>query len=117
MKKLEWVWFLCIPVLFLMLLCSDILYQWWIGDSVSVPFSLSVTMAVYVLFQTGGGIYMTLINGMSKVRLQLIIYFMFFLYSYSNTEFMLYDIRCEWNIVVSDSCIYATDGVGKDTVN
>ena len=76
-KKLEWVWFLCIPVLFLMLLCSDILYQWWIGDSVSVPFSLSVTMAVYVLFQTGGGIYMTLINGMSKVRLQLIIYLCF----------------------------------------
>jgi hypothetical protein len=34
-------------------------------------------MAFYVLFQTGGGVYMYLINGTSKVRLQLIIYLMF----------------------------------------
>lgn len=73
-KKLELVWLLCIPALILMVLCSDSLYQWWIGDSVSVPFSLSVCMAVYILFQTGGNVYMYLINGTSKVRLQLIVY-------------------------------------------
>ena len=76
-RKLERLWLLCIPVLMLMLLCSRHLYQWWIGDSVSVSFPLSTTMTLYVLFQTGGGIYMTLINGMSKVRLQLITYLLF----------------------------------------
>lgn len=76
-RKLEWLWLLCIPVLILMAVCSEPLYQWWVGDSVSVPFSLSVYMAVYVLFQTGGNVYMYLINGTSKVRLQLIVYLLF----------------------------------------
>lgn len=74
LRKLERLWLLCIPTLFLMLLCSDFLYQWWIGDSVIMPFSLSVCMAIYVLCQMGGNVYMYLINGTSKVRLQLIVY-------------------------------------------
>lgn len=77
LKKLELLWLLCIPTLTLMLICSGHLYYWWIGDSVSIPFSLSVCMAVYVLFQMGGNVYMYLINGTSKVRLQLFIYLSF----------------------------------------
>lgn len=77
LRKLEYMWLLCIPVLVLMVLCSDILYRWWIGDSISIPFSLSVCMAVYVLCQTGGNMYMYLINGTGKVRLQLIVYLLF----------------------------------------
>lgn len=73
-RQLERLWLLCIPVLVMMVWCSDFLYQWWIGDSVSIPFTFSTYMAVYILFQTGGGIYMTLINGIGKVRLQLLIY-------------------------------------------
>lgn len=76
-RKLERLWLLCVPVLVMMVLCSDFLYQWWIGDSISIPFPLSVCMAVYVLFQTGGNMYMYLINGTSKVRLQLLIYLSF----------------------------------------
>lgn len=76
-RKLELLWLLCIPILMLMGLCSETLYQWWVGGSVSIPFSLSAWMAVYVLFQTGGNVYMYLINGTSKVRLQLIVYLLF----------------------------------------
>lgn len=76
-KKLDTLWLLCIPVLILMILCSEIIFQWWIGNSVSVPFSLSVCIAVYVFLQTGGNIYMYLINGTSKVRIQLIVYLLF----------------------------------------
>ena len=76
-KKLELLWLLCIPLLVLMVICSGTLYQWWIGNSVSIPFSLSVSMAVYILFQTGGNMYMYLVNGTSKVRLQLILYLFF----------------------------------------
>lgn len=74
LKKLECMWLFCIPVLCIMILCSSFLYRLWIGDSVSIPFSLSCCIAVYVLFQTGGNVYMYLINGTSKVRLQLIVY-------------------------------------------
>lgn len=80
-KKLELLWLLCIPALVLMVLCSEFLYKWWVGDLVFVPFSLSVTMAIYILFQTGGYVYMYLINGTSKVRLQLLVYVFFALIS------------------------------------
>ncbi len=73
-KKLERLWLLCIPVLILMVLSSGYLYQWWIGDSVSITLSVSVCIAVYILIQTIGNVYMYLINGTSKIRLQLIIY-------------------------------------------
>lgn len=74
MRKLEYMWLLCIPALGIMILCSDYLYYLWIGDTVHIPFSLSCCIAVYVLFQIGGNLYMYLINGTSKVRLQLIAY-------------------------------------------
>lgn len=83
LKKLERLWLLCIPALVLMLICSSFLYRWWIGESVFIPFSLSVCMAIYVLCQTGGNVYMFLINGTSKVRLQLIVYLSFVLISIS----------------------------------
>ena len=78
---LEKLWLLCIPILVLMVLSSDLLYKFWIGDSVAVSFSLSFCMAIYVLCQTGGNMYMFLINGTSKIRLQLIIYLSFALVS------------------------------------
>ena len=76
-KKMDILWLLCIPVLILMILCSETIYRWWIGNSVSVPYSLSICIAVYVFFQTGGNIYIYLINGTSKVRIQLVIYLLF----------------------------------------
>ena len=77
LEKLEKLWLLCIPILVLMVLSSDLLYKFWIGDSVAVSFSFSFCMAIYVLCQTGGNMYMFLINGTSKIRLQLIIYLSF----------------------------------------
>lgn len=76
-KKMDILWLLCIPVLILMILCSETIYKWWIGNSVSVPYSLSICIAVYVFFQTGGNIYIYLINGTGKVRMQLVIYLLF----------------------------------------
>ena len=43
---------------FNVVLSSDLLYKFWIGDS-AVSFSvLSFCMAIYVLCQTGGNMYM-----------------------------------------------------------
>ena len=81
-KKLEKVWlFGCIPLLVVLLVFSDFIYDVWIGESVDVPFALSVSMALYVMFQTVANIYMYLINGTSKVRVQLIVYASFALIS------------------------------------
>lgn len=72
--KLEKLWIITIPVLILMVLFSDVFFKLWIGDSVVVPKTLSIFVALYVLFQTGSNVYMLLINGTSKVRMQLIVY-------------------------------------------
>lgn len=80
-RKLEKMWLLCIPMLAIMLLLSDKIYGWWIGDSVQIPFTLSLCLAIYSLFNIAGSIHMYMINGTSKVRLQLIVYVAFALVS------------------------------------
>lgn len=106
LKKLEKLWLLCIPALLLMVICSGFLYQWWIGDSVVIPFSLSVCMAIYVLFQTGGNVYMYLINGTSKVRLQLVVYLLFAFISIPLMEYCCkhYGIK---GILIVPSAVFA----------
>ena len=76
-NKLEKLWLLCIPVLIVMVMISNVFFKWWIGDSVFIPTSLSITMSLYILFQILGNIYMYMINGTSKVRLQMIVYVFF----------------------------------------
>ena len=60
-KKLEFLWLLCIPILILMVLCSNFFYQWWVGNSVSISFSLSICMAVFMFFYTSANLYICLL--------------------------------------------------------
>lgn len=73
-RKLERLWLLCIPAVAVMVLCSGWVYKIWIKDSIEVPLSLSVAMAVFILCSTLGNAYMYMINGTGKLRLQLTIY-------------------------------------------
>lgn len=72
-KKLEKVGLLSICALLVMILVSPIFYKIWLGDSIQIPLSLSVIVGVYVLAQSLCGMYIYLINGTSRVRLQLLI--------------------------------------------
>lgn len=76
-RKLELMWLICIPIVAVMLLFSDSIYSLWIGNSVSISFSMSLSVALYVLFSVLGNVYMYLVNGIGKVRIQLIIYLLF----------------------------------------
>ena len=76
-KKLEMVWALCIPIALILVLLSPYIFNWWIGPAVSVSMNLSASMALYVLSQIIGNIYMYQINGTGKIRLQLIVYVIF----------------------------------------
>lgn len=74
-RKLELMWLvLILPASILMLICSNRLYQWWIGNNVQISFSVSLTVAIFILIQTLVGLYTTLINGTGKVRIQMLIY-------------------------------------------
>lgn len=70
MKKI-WLGFTIATVCLLFL--SPQIYTIWIGNKITVPASLSVAMAVYVVAYTWQTMHVFLLNGTGKVRLQLIL--------------------------------------------
>lgn len=77
-RKLERMWLVVIlPASILMLAGSSWIYNWWIGDDIKVSFPVSVMVVIYVLSLTLSGVYLILINGTSKVRIQMLIYLFF----------------------------------------
>lgn len=70
-----------ICVIAVMYLCSTFFFKLWIGNDVKVPHLTSVSIALFTLIQVIANIYMYLINGIGKVRLQTIIYAVFALLS------------------------------------
>ena len=76
-KKLESLLFLSMFALIVMVCASGWFFSWWIGDSVSISLGLSVGMALFIFSQIAGSLYMYMLNGTGKVRLQLVIYLSF----------------------------------------
>jgi O-antigen/teichoic acid export membrane protein len=70
-KKLKTFWLLLAIVVVMMTAFANFAYSVWVGKNVRVPFSLSVSMAAYVLIFAWGNIFAYFINGAGKLRLQL----------------------------------------------
>lgn len=54
-----------------MLALSGWIYDVWIGEMVSVPLHLSVLMMIFYIMKSWNNVYVFLINGVGKIRLQL----------------------------------------------
>ena len=61
---------LCVIVL--MIACSGWIYKLWIGNSVEIPIELSILMGIYVLLIQYSLAYSSILNGMGKLKLQMI---------------------------------------------
>ena len=70
-KALLKVWWIILLAGVLMFLGSDIAYRYWVPN-IEIPFTLSLLMMVFVLIMSFGSIYVTFINGVGKIKLQLI---------------------------------------------
>lgn len=81
-KKLEILSLLLSLVGFAMLAISSYVYDIWIGDSVVIPFSLSLCMLIYNIANIISSVYMNIINGIGSVRIQTIVYVLFGLLSW-----------------------------------
>lgn len=55
----------------LLIMLSNWFYQLWIGTSIQIPFTLTVTMIIYNLLFVLSSIYIYMLNGIGKIRLQL----------------------------------------------
>lgn len=70
-RKLGKVWWLSIPVAAVMLLLANLAYRLWIGDAVEIPFTVSLGMSLLILMSMRFNLFVYLINGIGKIKLQL----------------------------------------------
>lgn len=71
-KKVKAINVLATLALGMMLLLSPIVYKIWVGDSVSIPFTLSCLMAVYIDLLIWSLCYSSFLNGMGALKIQTI---------------------------------------------
>lgn len=71
-KNIMKIWLLIPLLLVIMVLISNWFYKIWVGNEIIIPFSLSISMAIFVLLFTFNMVFTYFINGVGKIRLQLI---------------------------------------------
>lgn len=72
-RKMRKLWLYMVILSGLLFVCSPIFYHLWIGDTIPIPSRLSLAMTVYVISTCWQGIYATALNGIGKLRVQLIL--------------------------------------------
>lgn len=72
--KLSKVWYILVAINVLMLACSPIAYNIWLGNSVTMSWTVSLAMCIYLSILSYSNMYMILLNGIGKVYMQMIIY-------------------------------------------
>ena len=70
-RKLVGIWILATITTIFMLTVSQPIYQLWVGNKVSVPFTLSLAMVFYVTISNWNSIFVSFLNGTGRIRLQL----------------------------------------------
>jgi O-antigen/teichoic acid export membrane protein len=70
-RKVIKLWLLLCVVIFIMCVASNKIYSWWV-PTIKIPFLLSFILAFYVLINTWCNIFAQFINGVGKLKLQLV---------------------------------------------
>jgi O-antigen/teichoic acid export membrane protein len=81
LKKIRYFFIILMILSILMLVASPVVYHFWIGDAVEVPFMLSLSLCIYTILYMWVSVHVYFINGIGKVRLQ---------YFFSIGEIILY---------------------------
>jgi O-antigen/teichoic acid export membrane protein len=71
-KNIMKIWMFIPIILIFMVLFANLFYLFWVGDKVVVPLLLNISMALYVLIITFNMVFVSFINGLGKIRVQLI---------------------------------------------
>lgn len=76
-NKMEKIYLLFLIIVCVMFLIAPVAYNLWVGDSVTIPFEVSLMTMLYLIAKISGDMYNFMLNGIGKVRLQTIIYIVF----------------------------------------
>lgn len=71
-RKSKQIWALLSIGAVIMLAISPIVYKLWIGNSVQIPFYLSLAMTIYVIIGNWNNIFAQMLAGVGKIRLSII---------------------------------------------
>jgi O-antigen/teichoic acid export membrane protein len=58
-------------VTILLVLFSPVIYQFWVGKSIKIPFAISICMGIYVVIYMYHNLHVNILNGIGKIKLQL----------------------------------------------
>jgi len=72
-KKLTLLSLIAAFMIIIMIIFANYVYDFWIGDAVSIPFALTVCIGISTFLKAFNLNSVMLINGLGKVRLQLIV--------------------------------------------
>ncbi|MCJ8497158.1 oligosaccharide flippase family protein [Chryseobacterium salipaludis] len=72
MKKINILLLFTLLLLIIMTLVSDRIYTLWVGNEIGIPLKLSVSIAIYVFLLVASLSYSSFLNGLGKLRVQMI---------------------------------------------
>ncbi len=98
-NTIQKIWFIIPVILILMVLSSNWVYDMWVGQEIHIPIKLSISMALFVLVLTFNMIYVSFINGVGKIKLQLI------------ASLIVIVINIPLSILFSQNIFYSSTGV------
>lgn len=70
-QKLIKIWSLFFILNIIMLAISPVFYKFWLNDKVIIPFTLSIAMFFYVSILSFGSIFVSFLNGIGRIKIQL----------------------------------------------
>jgi O-antigen/teichoic acid export membrane protein len=72
MKNLKKMSFIFVFLIFFMVIISKLVYQFWIGTKISIPSSLTIFMALFIVSSIIVTPYTIFLNGTGKIKIQAI---------------------------------------------
>lgn len=69
-SKMTRIFALCALAVIVMVIISPWIYDLWIGDDVSIPFTMTLVVAIYILVNTWDSLQVNIINGIGTIKLQ-----------------------------------------------
>lgn len=109
-SMLEKIWLCEFVVMAFMVIIAPWFFKFWIGDSVSVSTPLSIGMAAYLIIQSLGAVYMHLINGIGKIRIQLLVYVCFAMIAWPLMQFSCRFLGLT-GVLVAPTIVYAVQAL------
>tara|TARA_Y100001954_G_scaffold238431_1_gene305987 strand:+ start:7596 stop:8924 length:1329 start_codon:yes stop_codon:yes gene_type:complete len=99
------LWLLVPTCLIVMILLSEMFFSFWIGKVVVVPFNLSISMAIFVLFYTFNQIYNQFINGVGKIKLHVYISLLIIIFNIPLSIFLAKELDLNSSGIILASCL------------